>query len=130
MGLYQAFEDRSIESIPTKIALAAVLLVTNVFHPLDNLPVQAFLDGNVGHGRSRRGPMPVFHSRWNPDNIALSNLLDGAAPLLNPTRAVRYDQDLTEGMRMPCTPRAGLECNLSAGCARWIVRGEEGLDRY
>ena len=60
--------------------------------------------------------MPVFHSRWNPDNILLSDLLDRASPLLNPARAVGDDQDLTERVRVPCTPRAGLERNLPAAC--------------
>jgi len=58
----------------------------------------------------------VFHSRWNPDNISLSDLLDRASPLLNPARAGGDDQDLTERVRVPCTPRAGLERNLPAAC--------------
>jgi hypothetical protein len=36
-------------------------------------------------------------------------LLDRAAFVLNPTAASRDDESLTERMRVPCSPRAGLE---------------------
>jgi len=51
----------------------------------------------------------MLHPRRNPDNIALSNLLDRSSPLLNPALSLRYDQDLTERVPMPGAPRAGLK---------------------
>src|SRR5438034_10231650 len=37
-----------------------LLFVADLFHPLDQLPVKLFLDGDVRHGRIRRGAVPVL----------------------------------------------------------------------
>ena len=58
--------------------------------------------------------MPVFHSCWNPNDVAFSNLLDRTAPLRNPTDSCCHDQDLTEWVCMPRRPGSGLECDASA----------------
>jgi len=51
----------------------------------------------------------AVRSNCSADNIAPSNFLDRASPLLNPASAFRHDQDLTERVGMPSAPRAGLE---------------------
>src|SRR5258708_22859824 len=84
-------------------------MVRDLFHPLDDFAAKLFLDCDVGHGCIWRSAVPVLHPWWNPDHVALSNLLNRASPLLNPARALGHDQGLTERMRMPCTPRAGCE---------------------
>src|SRR5438552_2877901 len=40
----------------------------------------------------------MLHPRRNPDHIALTNCLDRSSPFLNPTFAIRHDQNLTERM--------------------------------
>src|SRR6266567_1238779 len=88
---------------------ALVLLVTDLFHPVDNLPVELFLNGDVRHGRGRGSPMPVLLARREPDHITGSNLLDRSPFALNPAAASRDDESLTERMPVPCSPRARLE---------------------
>jgi hypothetical protein len=37
-----------------------VLFVADLFHPLDDLAIERFLDGDMCHGRRRRSAMPMF----------------------------------------------------------------------
>ena len=48
-------------------------------------------------------------SRRYPDHVPRPNFLDRLAPTLCPAATGRYDQGLTERVRMPCSPRARLE---------------------
>src|SRR2546422_7354908 len=86
-----------------------VLFVADLFHPVDNLPVELFLNGDVRHGRGWRSPMPVLLAGREPDHIAGPDLLDRPAFALSPSAARRNDKSLTEGMRVPCSPRPWLE---------------------
>jgi hypothetical protein len=100
-----------------EIGSLAVLFVGNLLHPLHGYAVELFLYGNVRHCGVWRSAVPGFNPRRNPDDVALSNLLDRASSLLNPACAVRHDQDLTERVRMPSAPRAGLERHLPSAYA-------------
>ena len=91
-----------------------VLFVADLFHPVDDLAVELFLNGDVRHGRGRRGAMPVLLAGREPDHIAGPDLLDRSALALSPAAAGRHDQGLTERMRMPCGPRARLEGDAGA----------------
>ena len=53
--------------------------------------------------------MPVFLARRKPNDIAGPDLLDRSAFALGPPAASRDDEGLTERMRMPSSPRPGLE---------------------
>ena len=86
-----------------------VLLVTDLFHPVDNLAVELFLNGDVRHGRGWRGPMPVLLAGREPDHITGPDLFDRSAFALDASAASRNDESLTEWMRMPCSPRTRLE---------------------
>lgn len=87
----------------------SVLLVTDLFHPVDNFTVELFLNGDVRHGRSRRGTVPVLLAGWEPDHITGPYLLGKSAFALGPAAACRDDQRLTERMRVPCGSRARLK---------------------
>src|SRR5438876_6076530 len=80
---------------------SAILLITDVFHPIDHLAVERFLNGDMRHCRRRRSAMPMFFARREPYYIARPNFLNRAAPTLNPPKAGRDDQRLTEWMCMP-----------------------------
>src|SRR4051794_12411417 len=67
----------------------AVLLVAHVFEPIDDLAVERLLDGDVRHGRRRRGPVPVPHAGREPDHVAGVDLLDRAPFLLDPAATGR-----------------------------------------
>src|SRR5215218_9151162 len=51
-------------------ALLAVLLVADLFHPVDILAVQRFLNGNVCH---RRCSVPMLQAGRKPDHVAGPN---------------------------------------------------------
>ena len=85
------------------------MFVADLLHPIDNLAIELFLNGDVRHGRGRRSPMPVLLARREPDHIAGPDFLDGSSLALNPAAARRDDESLTERMRVPCGPRARLK---------------------
>ena len=97
---------------------SAILLITDVFHPIDHLAVERFLNGNVRHRRRRRSAMPMFFVRRKPDDIAWPNFFDWAAPTLNPSKAGCDDQRLTEWMRMPggASPRLERDACATNAC--------------
>ena len=108
----------------------AVLLVADLFHPLDHFAVELFLNGDMRHTGGCRGSMPVFLTRRDPDNITLPDFLNWTAPLLNPACASGHDQNLAQRVGMPCCPSAGLERDPRAGRACRILRLEQGIDAY
>src|SRR4051794_3089762 len=87
-----------------------VLLVTYFFHPLDALPIKMFNHGNMRHGRSRRGAVPMLLIRRAADHVSWPNFFDRASPALYEAAASRHDQGLAERVSVPRSPRAGLEC--------------------
>src|ERR1043166_429906 len=86
-----------------------VLLVTNVLHPVNNRAVLLFLDGDVRHGRCRRGSVPIFFAGRKPNPTAEPNLVNRTAPALGPAAAGRDDESLTQRMHMPSRPRSRLK---------------------
>ena len=81
----------------------------DLFHPVDNLAVKLFLNGDMRHGRGRRSPMLVLLAGRKPDHVARPNFLDRAALALCPATPSGDDESLAERMGVPCGPRAGLK---------------------
>src|SRR4030088_1259178 len=77
-----------------KCSSRAVLLVADLFHPVDDLAVEMFLNGSMGHGRGWRGTMPVLHIGRNPHRVARPDFVDRAAPLLHQAHTRGDDQHL------------------------------------
>src|SRR5207245_11764427 len=92
-------------------------IVAYLFLPLHALPVDLLLNGDVRHARGRRGSMPVLLARRDPNNIAWPDVFDFPAPLLNPSRSGRDDQDLAQRVGVPRRSSAGLEGHEGAGPA-------------
>src|SRR3981081_2237683 len=105
-----------------------VLFVADLFHPIDVLAVQRFLNSDVRHRRRRRCAMPMLQATRKPDYIAGPNFLDRAALTLNPAQARDDDQCLAERMRMPGGAGARLECDAATADTRRIRRLEQGVD--
>src|SRR5260221_13591275 len=83
---------------------AEVLFVADLFHPVDDLAVELFLNGNMRHGRGRRGTMPMLLAWREPDHIAGMDLLNGTAPAFDPPATARDTQGLAERLgRPPCS---------------------------
>src|SRR5271165_4922546 len=93
------------------VSSLTVLLVSDLFHPIDSLTVEPFLDRDMGHCRCRRGAVPVLLTRRNPDHIPRPDLFDRAAFALRPAAARGHNKSLTERMRMPSRPCTRLECD-------------------
>src|SRR3954454_1667646 len=86
-----------------------VLLVTDLFHPVDGLAVERFGDRDVCHRRGGSGPVPVLLARLEPDHVARPDHLDRTTLTLHPAAAEGDDQRLPERVRVPRGARAGLE---------------------
>src|SRR6266478_7357075 len=91
----------------------AELLVGNLLHPFDHLPILLFLNSDVCHGSGLRGAMPVLLTGREPDHVSGPDLLDRSTFALSPAAARRDDQSLAERMSVPCSSRARLERNAS-----------------
>jgi len=107
-----------------------VLLVRDLFHPVDGLAIELFLNGDVRHGRGRCGAMPMLLTGREPDHVTWPDLLDRASPALREAAAGRHNQCLAQGMRVPRSPRAGLECDTGAERACWMACLEKGINAH
>src|SRR5688572_12937846 len=79
----------------------SVLAVADLLEPVHDSPVDSLLQRDVAHRCRRRGAVPVFYARRNPDYVPRLDLPACAAPLLHPAGTGRHDEDLTGGMRVP-----------------------------
>src|SRR5277367_5526383 len=95
----------------------SVLAVVDLFHPVDVLAVQRFLNGDVRHRCGRRRSMPVLLARRKPDHITRTDLFDRLAFTLNPAEAGDDDQCLAQRMRMPSRACTRLERDTGAAHA-------------
>src|SRR6266705_3992730 len=97
----------------------SILLVADLFHPVHNLPVECFLNGDVRHGSCRRSAMPMLQSWRKPNHITGPNLLDRTALSLHPANTRCDNERLTKWMRVPRGARARFEGD---ACARDACR--------
>src|SRR3989475_7402060 len=106
-----------------RLSLFAVLLFTDVLHPVDVPSADRFLNGDVRHSSRRRGAVPVLDARRNSHHIARPDFLYPTAPLLDASGAGGDEQDLAGRMGVPCGAGTGLKRDQAAGRAR---RGRGG----
>src|SRR5262249_348386 len=66
---------------------SSILLVRDVFHPLDHLAIEHFLNGDMRHRSCRRRAVPMLLVRREPDDIARPDFFDRSALALRPTKA-------------------------------------------
>src|SRR3954468_17145749 len=90
-------------------ARRAVLRVGDVLHPVDHLPVERFLNGDVRHRRGGRRAVPVLLVRRAPDHVPGPDLLHRAPFALHEAEAGGDDERLAEWMGVPRGARTGLE---------------------
>ena len=107
-----------------------VLLITHLFHPIDGLPVEQFMDRDVRHGRGRSGAVPMFFPRRDPNHVTRTDFLDRSAPALRPATASRDNQRLPEWMRVPGGTSAGLEGDARTRNASRIGRLVQRVDTH
>src|SRR5204862_5458910 len=90
---------------------SSVLLVGDVFEPVDRLAIELLLDGDVRHGRCWRRAVPVLFARGKPHDVTGANLFNGSAPALDAAEPGCHDQRLAERMSVPGSACAWLECH-------------------
>ena len=108
--------------------LPSVLLVGDLFHPVDGLAVKPFLNSDMGHAGSGSGAVPMLLSRREPDHVAGMDLFDGASFVLRPSAACGDDEGLAERVGVPRGPRTRLEGDAGGGNMRRIRGLKEGVD--
>src|SRR5437588_11342664 len=79
----------------------AVLLVGNLFEPIDVVAVQHVGDGDVAHAVGCRRAMPMFDVWRNPDHITRLDSLRFAAPPPHPAGAGGDAQGLSRRLPVP-----------------------------
>src|SRR5215203_3409004 len=99
-----------------------------MFQPVHRLAIELLLDGDVGHRRRWRRPVPVLFAWREPNDVTGPNLLDWPTPTLGAANAGCHDQRLAERMGVPRRPRTGLERHTRAGSARRHRRVEQWID--
>jgi len=104
--------------------LLPVLVVADLFHPVDDFPVESLLNGDVGHRHSQACAVPMLLSRLEPDDIARPDLFDRAAPSLDKANTGCNEQRLPKRMRMPRRSGAGFESDARTASTRGIDRLE------
>src|SRR3954471_4090473 len=82
---------RSFQALKPPDFSAAILLVRNLLHPINGLAVELLLNGDVAHGRGRRGAVPMLLTRCEPHHVARPDLLNRAALTLNPAEARHHE---------------------------------------
>src|SRR3954470_2474297 len=108
--------------------LPAVLLVAHVLQPIDHLPVEPFLDGDVRHRRRGSRPVPMLLARREPDDVTRSYLLDRASIPLAPAAAGPSDERLTPRGGMPSRRAPGSKGDGVAGRTGRGLRREQRVD--
>ena len=108
----------------------AVLVVTDLFHPLDELSVELFLDCAVCHGGGWLSTMPMLFARREPDHVSGMDLFNGTALAPRPTATGRNDQGLTQRMSMPCGASPGFERDTGTGNACRSACLEQGINAH
>jgi hypothetical protein len=91
-----------------------VLLVADLFHPVNRFAVELLLNGDLRHGSGCCGAVAVLLTRLEPDHVTRPNFLDRAAPALHQPAAGRHDQGLAQRVGVPRCPSAGLEPDTGA----------------
>ena len=91
----------SVIFVISVVKLAPILFFAHLFHPIDHLAVQRFLNGDMRHRGCWRGAVRMLFTARTPRDITWPDFLDRPAFALHPSEAKRDDQRLTERMRMP-----------------------------
>jgi hypothetical protein len=110
--------------------LSAVLLVGDVFHPLDDFPVEHLRDRDVRHRGYRRRAVPMPFAWPEPHDVTGANLFDRSAVPLHTSTTGRDDQRLPEWMCVPRRASAGFEGHGGTADARRCGSLKRGVDPH
>jgi len=106
------------------------MVIADLFHPVYDLAVERFLNGDMRHGRGWRGAMPMLLARRKRYHIAGMDLLNRAVLALHPTATGCDNESLAERMGMPRGAGTGLKGDAGAGRACRSVCLEQRIDPH
>src|SRR4051812_40931033 len=91
--LSAAFSVAVMRMVPAGFSRSSLneLIVADLLHPVDALPVEGLRDCDVGHRGGGGRAVPVLLAGRNPDHVAGADLLLRAAFALGPAAAGRDD---------------------------------------
>src|SRR5690348_1913614 len=121
-------DSKSAALILRALLHLAIFVVGDLFHPVDILAVECFLDRDVRHGTVWRRAMPVFLAWRRPDHVAGPDFPNRSTPALHEAAPRHDDECLPERVRVPCAPCAGIERHAAARHARGLGCTEEWPD--
>src|SRR5689334_17421898 len=110
------------------MASSSVLLVGDVFEPVDRLAIELLLHGDVRHRRGWRGAVPVLFARGKPHDVTGADLFNRSAPALDAAGPGCHDQRLAERMRVPRGACAWLEGHGRTGSSGGRGRLKQRID--
>ena len=113
-----------------QLFMAFINSVADLFHPVDNVPVQCFLQSDVRHRGCRGSSVPMLFGGSKPDHIARMNLFDRSTFALCPTTSGSYDERLSERMRVPCGASTGFKSHLRSAHSCWSRGCKQRVDAY
>jgi hypothetical protein len=105
-----------------------VLFVADLFHPVHDLAVELFLNGDMSHGGGQCSTMPMLFTRREPDHIDGTDLLNRFSLALDPVATGGDNQCLPQRMRVPRGSSAGFKCDRGSGYPSRLVWLEQGFD--
>ena len=115
-------------TIPTSTISMPVLVIADLFHPVDVLAVNRFLDRDVNDRRGWRRTVPMLEAGRKPHHVSGADLLNSSTFTLHPAETGGDDQGLSERVGVPRRPGTGLEGNAAGSHASWFGRLEERID--
>jgi hypothetical protein len=94
-----------------------------MLHPIHDLAVETFLNGNMRHRGSGRRAVPMFLAGRKPNHITRPDFFNRTAPTLCPPETCRDNERLSKRMSVPSRASAGSKVTLApaarAGSGDW-----------
>jgi hypothetical protein len=106
------------------------LFVSDLFHPIDNLSVEPFLNGDLDRRVGWRGIVPMLLTRRELHHIARSNFLYRSALALLPAKPRCDDRRLAWRVGMPGRTSARFERDTRVCDTGRSGRAEHGIDTH
>ena len=75
---------------------APILFVADLFHPVDDLSIERFLNRDMRYSHGGCDAVPVLLVRWKPHHVAGTNLFEHTAFALHPAATRGDNQSLTQ----------------------------------
>ena len=101
IGVYSKPSDDLWHTFLPLLRSLPILFVAHRFHPVRAGAIEMLINGDVHHGGSRRGAMPMLFTRRDPDHVSGPDFFNRSAPALHPPAAGGDNQMLTQRVGMP-----------------------------